>query len=329
MIDLHLHLDGSLNKSDLKVLAEQQGLVFDNTRRISVDINCKSLNEYLECFAYPVSLLQSKEALQTSVHRLIKRLSHDGLIYVEIRFAPLLHTQKGLSQDEIVESAIKGMNKALKEEGGKIKANLILCCMRNASEEENLETVQIAKKYLGRGVVLLDLAGAEAIFETKNFHGIFKKARELNIPFTIHAGEAQGADSVLEAVNMGAVRIGHGVRSVEDEKVFQMMCERKIPFEFCPISNLQTKALKDIKDLPLRRCLSEGGVCTINTDNLTVSGTSIHQEFTLLKKTFDLRKEEVHQLLSNSVRAAMVSSKEKEELQSKVDQNIDKFYQNI
>jgi adenosine deaminase len=188
-VELHLHLDGSVSPDSAKQLAvlcnQKLGSDEDTLRKLSVGKNCRDLNEYLEKFAFPCSLLQSAECIELAVKNLLCELTDLGVLYSEIRFAPQKHTENGLSQEEAVKAAIDGVNKS------SAHASLILCCMRgDSNEEENLETVRVAQKYLGKGVVAIDLAGAEALYPTANFEYVFSLAKELSVPFTVHAGEA-------------------------------------------------------------------------------------------------------------------------------------------
>jgi len=189
---LHLHLDGSLRPETVHKWLKQQGkdVSLEQVQKdLMVDKECRDLNEYLEKFDLPLEVLQTEEHIEQAAYELFEDLEKQNVIYAEVRFAPSLHTKEGLNQNEIVEAAIRGMNKA--KEKFEIDGNLILCCMRGENRLiSNLMTVAATKKYLGKGVAGLDLAGAEALYPTKNFKDIFKIAKDSNIPFTIHAGEA-------------------------------------------------------------------------------------------------------------------------------------------
>lgn len=297
-IDLHLHLDGSLSVQTVKLLAQMQNIpIDDDTRlkeRLSVGRNCRDLNEYLERFDFPLSLLQTGAAISESVYLLQEELKEQGLDYAEIRFAPQLHCQKGLSQDEVVQYALDGLDRS------DFDARLILCCMRGADNHaENIETVEVARRYFGKGVCAVDLAGAEGLFPTADFADIFALAREYDIPFTIHAGEADGAESIRAAIDFGARRIGHGVRAIEDKALVREIAEKGIVLEMCPTSNLNTCAVDDIKNYPIKEFMDMGVKVTINTDNMTVSDTTLAAEFKLIKDTFDLTEDEMKTLSTN------------------------------
>lgn len=327
MIDLHLHLDGSLTPEVVRKLAALQKVplptedLTELESQLSVPADCGSLNDYLRCFDLPVAVLQSSEALTLAVKDLTARLREQGLLYGDIRFAPSQHTKKGLTQAQVVEAAIRGLP-AKAEEAWSFSSQLILCCMRGGEEDANRKTVEVAARFLGQGVCAVDLAGAEALYPTENYRKLFSYARSLGVPFTLHAGEAAGPESVWQALNMGASRIGHGVRAKEDPKLVAYLAEHKIPLELCPTSNLQTKAVPNWEHFPLREYLSQGIVATVNTDNMTVSQTTLSKEYALLKRTVGLTEEERVILLKNSVQAAFLPEGEKQALWHAVKENI-------
>lgn len=178
LIDLHLHLDGSLSVRTVRALAQMQGVEVPKQdeellKILQVDRKCSNLNEYLEKFDFPCSLLQEKESISLAVFNLEEELREQGLIYAEIRFAPQLHTRKGLTQAEVVEAAVDSLKRSA------FHCNLILCCMRGQDNHaQNCETVKIAAQYMGKGVCAIDLAGAEALDATENFEDLFQLALE-------------------------------------------------------------------------------------------------------------------------------------------------------
>lgn len=322
MIDLHLHLDGSLSPEVVKELARLQGISLprDLDAALTVPANCQSLNDYLRCFELPVALLQSGEALTLAVRELSARLAAQGLLYAELRFAPSQHGRRGLTQAEAVEAAIAGLPKRT-EESRPFSAQLILCCMRGGDPAANRETVETVARYLGQGVCALDLAGAEALYPTGDSRELFQLARALGIPFTIHAGEAAGPESIRQALELGAQRIGHGVRAGEDPQLVGLLAQRGIPLELCPTSNLQTRAVPSLERFPLREFLKKGVAATVNTDNMTVSHTTLKREFQLLSLQ-GLTQQERRTLLRNSVQGAFLPPKEKEVLSRELERRL-------
>ena len=319
LIDLHLHLDGSLSVKTVKELAALQNIEIPEDeaellKLLRINDDCKDLTEYLEKFAFPGKLLQTKEAIAISVYNLQEELKEQGLIHAEIRFAPQLHTLQGLSQREVIEAAIEGLNRS------DFSAELILCCMRgNDNHEANLETVKIAKDYIGKGACCIDIAGAEALFPTENFEDLFVLARELEIPFTIHAGEADGPKSVYKALEYGTKRLGHGVRSLEDPALIEKIVAEGITLELCPTSNLHTCMFPTMEEYPLRKLMEAGVKVTINTDNMTVSNITLAKEFGKLIAAFNLTDEEIKGFAKNSVNACFASEETKKVLLEKIE----------
>lgn len=316
MIDLHLHLDGSLPIKTVLKLAKLQNIALPGEdeatlrKYLAVSPSAKSLNDYLRCFDLPLMLLQSCEAVKIALYELICELKEQGIIYSEIRFAPQLHTKCGCTQREIIEAAITGLDKAQKNFN--TKSNLILCAMRGGSEEDNLLTVSLAAEYLGNGVCAVDLAGAEALYKTELYRNVFSLSARLCVPFTIHAGEADGVQSVKTAIEFGARRIGHGVAAVDDDELLDEIKRKNISIECCLTSNLQTKAVSKLENHPIKDFLRLGINATINTDNMTVSDTTVEKELSLLS---DIAPEISRKtLMRNAVNAAFLSDNERAEL---------------
>ena len=321
LVELHLHLDGSLSIDSCRKLAKIQNIDIPEDDNIIADLmmvpkGCKDLNEFLTKFDFSGSLLQTKEGIKNGVKNLLDELEKQGIIYAEVRFAPQLHTNKGLSQEEVVLTAIEGLNLS------NLRSNLILCCMRNDNHEENMKTIRIAKKYLGNGVCALDLAGAEGLFPTKNFEEEFNYANELEIPFTIHAGEADGPESVYDAIKFGAKRIGHGVRSTEDSNLVELIKEKGITLEICPTSNICTSIYDKISDIPIKYFIDKGINITINTDDPTVCNTNLKDELKCVANAFNLTYEDIIKLQLNAINASFASKEVKEEVTKIINSNV-------
>ncbi|MGN0483440.1 MAG: adenosine deaminase [Lachnospiraceae bacterium] len=328
MIDLHLHLDGSINPKNMVSLAEMTGVKLPTNdleelkKRMMVKPDCRNLGEYLEKFDLPCMVLQTKESLEFAVYELLRELSGQGLCYAEIRFAPQLHTNKGMTQAEAVEAAVKGLEKGRKDFS--MPSNLILCCMRgDKNQSDNMETVEVAEKFLGRGVCAVDLAGNEAAYPTNTFSNLFYRAGEKKIPIIIHAGEAAGAESVKEALKFGAVRIGHGIHALEDANLMEQLKEQKITLECCYSSNLQTKAVQEKESYPIRQFYDKGICATVNTDNMIVSNTTLKNEYLRLKNELGIETDVLQQLAFNAADGAFVSENEKLELKKHIAEEFD------
>ena len=320
-IDLHLHLDGAITLEIAKELAKLHNMAFKakNDRELedllSVPHTCKSLNDFLNCFELPLSLMQTPEGLSESVRLVANNIQSHGVIYAEFRFAPQLHTDLGMTQEDAIKAALDGIKRT------SLKVNLILCFMRGeGNEAQNLETLELARKYLVKdgGVVALDIAGAEALFKTKDYGHLFKKAREYGIPYTIHAGEADGPESVKKAIEFGAHRIGHGVRSFEDDELVELINKKGIPLEMCPTSNSITIAIPDMNKFPFIDFLEKGLKVTLNTDDMGIERTNIVEEFNYLETKFNLTYEQKKTILLNSVDAAFTTDEVKAQLRAEL-----------
>ena len=321
-IDLHLHLDGAITMDIAKKLAALQKIKLpaENDEQLkkllTVPDTCTSLNDFLKCFTLPDALMMTQEGISEAVYLVAENIRQQGVIYAEIRFAPQNHTENGMSQEEAVQAALEGLKRT------ELKANIILCCMRGeGNEEANYETLELTKKYLVEdgGVTGMDLAGAEALYPTSKYAALFAKAREYGIPFTIHAGEAAGAESVECALNFQAVRIGHGVRSTENPLIMQELADRETALELCPTSNLNTKIYDTIENYPIQKLMNKGIKVTVNTDNMMVSNTTEARELALVADTFNMEKKDVKKLIMNGVEAAFTTEGIKNRLRARVE----------
>lgn len=326
-VELHLHLDGSLDLETTYDLAKKRNVIDDSmsfeefSKRLEVPDDNPSLEECLKCFDFPNLVLQDAEALEISTYTLIRNLHNMGLIYAEIRFAPQLHQQKGMSQREVIEAVLAGRNRALKDFG--LLTNIICCCMTigpaSINMEANLETVRTAREYLGKGVCAVDLAGNEGACPILDFKPCFDLAKEIGMPYTIHAGEAGPASNVWDAVMvMGAQRIGHGGHSTLDPKVKQMMIDKQIPYEFCPTSNIQCHCQPSYEEHAMIELLRDGACVTINSDNMTLSRVNTHIEMERAMTLMGLTEEECHKMTVNAIKSAFLSDAEKEALLAKL-----------
>ena len=184
---------------------------------------------------------------------------------------------------------------------------------------ENMETVRMGEKYLGQGVCAVDLAGNEAAYPTETFRDIFELAVEKKVPVIIHAGEAAGPESMWSALELGAVRIGHGIHAIEDTELMKVLKEKSIFLEMCYSSNLQTKTVDRAEDYPILKFMDAGLRITLNTDNLTVSNTALQREYRIVQKQFGLSDDQLKQAALNSVDASFASEDEKVQLKAQIE----------
>ena len=316
-IELHCHLDGSLRPETIIDIAKAEGIsipfydVYNIRKEVTAPEECKSLDEYLKRFEIPNLVMQSKESLRRITYELLEDSAKENVKYIEVRFAPLLHINKGLSVCEIIESVILGIRQA--EEKYDIRGNVILCCMRFMSAGKAIEVVEAGKKYLGKGVVAVDLCGAEGEGFCSKFIEPIAIARKYGYRVTIHAGETGIGKNVLEAVEMlGAERIGHGVFIKDCIEAYNIVKDKKITLEMCLTSNIQTKAIDTYENHPFYNFFNDGIRVTVNTDNRTVSDTNMTKECEVIFKYFNITLDEYKQIYYNSVDAAFADLKTKE-----------------
>lgn len=318
-VELHCHLDGSLNVDFVQGQLAKQGIVMEREEleeKLKVQPDCTSLTEYLEKFDLPLRCLQTKDGLEHAAYELVRDASNDDVAYIEVRFAPMLSTDGGSTCEEVIESVVRGLKRGEEEYG--VYASAIVCAMRHHSLEQNLEMLRGARTFIGKGVCALDLAGDESAFPTSQFRELFIQAKEWDIPFTIHAGECGSVDNIREAIELGAKRLGHGI-ALEKSKELRALCrEKDIGIEMCPTSNLQTKAVEDLEKYPLKQFLEEGLLVSIHTDNRTVSGTTMEKEEEILRDKLHLSQEEIMRCKKNAILTAFTSDEIKQRLMESV-----------
>ena len=325
--ELHVHLDGSLRPSTVRELSARHNLGFDfktdeDVRAVcQVPDDCESLVDYLRVFDITLQLMQEKDELTRIAYELAEDAHLENVRYMEVRYSPLLHLNKGLNYDEIVAAVQEGLDMARRQYG--IICGQIICGIRHISTESSLDLADLAVRWKGRGVVGFDLAGAEGGFPAKDHIEAFYKVLNNNINITIHAGEAFGAPSIHQALHYcRAHRIGHGTHLNEDPELMAWVNDHRIPVEVCLASNLQTKAIPDYQSHPIRQFMADGLRVTLNTDNRLVSGTTVTNEYRLAVENYDLNEDEVLTLVMNGFKSAFLPLREKADL---VDQVLAEF----
>lgn len=306
-IELHLHLDGSVR---IQTVKELLGVSDDVINEMIAKDTCDNLDDYLEKFRLPLEVMQTRENLERIAFELTEDLERDNVIYAEVRFAPMFHTRKGLTMEEVISSVLKGLRK------GKIKTNLILCMMRGEDFSTNREVIDLAYQFSHKGVCALDLAGSEAKYPVTLYKDLFMYAKERGIPFTIHAGEASSSESVRNALLMGASRIGHGIQAIYDSSLVEELCQKNILLEVCPTSNVQTRAVSSYENHPIYDLFRFGVLVHVNTDNRTVSNISLNKEYTRIMETFPFTREDFVKMNEKAIFACFLSLEEKEKLYS-------------
>ena len=277
------------------------------------------MGRYLETFKHTVGVTQTAQALQRVARECVEDLAADGVVYAELRYAPELHVERGLTEAQIVEAVLAGVDEGvvlMREQGRQIRIGLLLTAMRTATHARNIAELGVA--YRDRGVVGFDIAGAEAGFPPTRHLDAFEYLRRENAHFTIHAGEAFGLPSIWEAIQWcGADRLGHGVRIVDDIQVdadgrvtlgplASYVRDRRIPLEMCPSSNVQTGAATSIATHPIGLLRKLGFRVTVNTDNRLMSGTSMTREMTLLSEAFGYGLDDLQWFTVNAMKSSFI-----------------------
>lgn len=310
-VELHCHLDGSLTRACVEALIGRQVKI----EELQADFECKSLAEYLEKFNLPLQGLQTRESLRRAGFDFIESSAKDKLDYVEVRFAPLLSCEGSLRCQDVLESVLEGLQQGKEAYG--VEYGIIVCAMRHHTEEDNLKMLKSAREFLGAGVCAADLAGNEAAFPMKGFMNLFTEVKKMEMPFTLHAGECGNAENIRDSILCGASRIGHGIAMSGHPDIIKLCKSHRIGIEMCPVSNLQTKAVKSISQYPIREFLDEGLLVTINTDNRTVSQTSLDREIQFVKQNCGITEEEVKKMMEYAVEVSFASDEIKHKLWKK------------
>lgn len=320
-IELHCHLDGSVRANTIIDIAKKEKIELPSYEEkeiknlVQVPEDCTSLNEYLTKFDLSNKVMQSKESLERITFELLEDAAKENIKYIEVRFAPILHIQKGLSVKEIIQSVINGIKKA--EKMYEIKGNVILSCLRHMSIEDSLLVVKEGSIFLNKGVVAIDLAGAEEEGFPRKFKPLIDEARKCGYRVTIHAGEAASGQNVIDAINLlGAERIGHGVRIQDMKEAYNLVKDKNVVLEMCPTSNIQTKAINDFNKYPLFDFYKDDINITFNTDNRTVSNIDLTNEIDLIFNNFEMDKEDYKAIYLNSVDATFADDETKKWLRS-------------
>jgi len=309
--DLHVHLDGSLRLTTILELAEEQEvkLPADTVEAlkpfVEVGDDCQSLVEYLRAFDVTLSVMQTYEALVRTAFELAEDAAKENVRYMEVRYSPILHQQKGMTLHNIVRAVLEGLAQA--EKRYPIKTGVILCGIRHISPDMSNRLADLTVAFKNKGVVGFDLAGAEEDFPAKKHREAFSRVLANNINCTLHAGEAYGPESIHQAIHLcGAHRIGHGVRLIEDGDLLNYVNDHRIPLECCPSSNVQTRAVRTMEDHPIRLFYDLGLRVTVNTDNRMVTRTSVSQEYQILHDVLGFTLEEIKDVIIMGFKSAFL-----------------------
>ena len=315
-IDLHRHMEGSLRLETLAEVAREHGVDLPT-------YNIEELRPYVQVtddvpdfynFLGKMELLRrfysAGEAVERIAYEAVADAAADHIEYLELRVSP---AGKRISPEEVMENVASGTERAAREFG--IQVRLLVTIVREFGVRVAEEVLDLAVAHRDNRVVGLDLAGHEETHPATPFAAVFRRARLCGLHVTIHAGEIGGSHNVFEAVELlGAERIGHGVRSIEDPAVMQLLLRRGITLEVCPTSNIQTGVTPTFTQHPLRRLYAAGVPVTINTDDPSVSDTTLSDEYVVATSTMDLSVKDVQRMILNAARAAFLPDNEKEAL---------------
>jgi adenosine deaminase len=328
--ELHCHLDGSVRPATHLELAKEHRIQMPRQTPeeladfMRVD-DAQNLEDYLRRFDVTISVMQSEDALERIAYELIEDAVEDGVRYIEVRNAPLLNVVQGLTLVQALEAPLRGLRRA--EKDFDITARFIVCALRQFPSESSLEMAKLAVEFKNDGVVAFDLAGGEKGNPAARHVEAFRYAREHDLAVTVHAGEGDGAESVRQAVHvLGANRIGHGTRLIEDAELTQYVNDRRIALEVCLTSNVQTRVADSYAAHPFREYFDRGLNVTLNTDNRLMSGTTLTDEYVHAAEQLELTVDELAGIALNGFESAFLPWEERlmliEEVSDKIEQLI-------
>ena len=315
-VELHLHFDCSLSYA---VVSRINPLITleDYRNDFIAPAKCTNLVEVLTRSSNSIALMQTEEQLRLVTFDVFAQLQQESVVYAELRFAPLLHTKKGLSAEEVVEivdAAVAGASLATG-----VEARMILCTLRHFSAEQSMQTVKLVERFKGTRVAALDIAGDEAGFPLDVHTPAFQFAAQNGIPYTAHAGESRGAESVWETLRvLRPSRIGHGVHSIEDPTLVKHLKKEHIHLEVCPTSNYQTNAVDTYAGHPIARLYDAGLSLSVNSDDRTLCSINLTREYEKLHDIFGWDETHFLQCNMNAIRAAFLPETVKQRLESEL-----------
>ncbi|MEU6700475.1 adenosine deaminase [Pseudonocardia sp. NPDC046786] len=304
-VELHCHLDGCVRPTTIEQLAHEQRIDLPGpaARLATVSPGCQSLVDYISAIDIALDVLQTPEALWRAAYELTEQWQVDGVLHGEARFAPELHTRRGLALSEIVEAVSAGLSAG--SQATQVHHSLILSCMRPSPPEISWKVIEEALAC--EGVIGVDVAGPEKGVALLPHAPAFQAARAANLRVTVHAGEADSATGVWQAIDeLGAERIGHGVTSIHDSALVERLANDSITLEQCPSSNLQTTAVANIAEHPIESFRSAGVRISLSTDCRTTSGVTLESEYCLLREQFSWDTAVWNEVQSSACAAAFI-----------------------
>jgi adenosine deaminase len=306
-VELHNHLDAGVRVETAGAIGREIGLDLprDLAAALVAPEVCADLADLLSRIDLALEVMQRPADLARIASEAVEDLAADGVVYGEVRFAPQLHTRRGMTPPQVVDTVSRALRAAGERHG--VQTGLILCCLRHETPAQSLAVAELAVANRGR-VCALDLAGDEGAFPRAAPHAeAFALARDAGLHRTVHAGENGGSECVREAIEvLGAERIGHGVRVVQDEDLVARVIADAVALEMCPRSNVQTRAVVSLAAHPIDRLLRQGARVTVSTDGRTTCGTTVTDEFLRLQARFGWTEREFAACQQNAAHAAFL-----------------------
>lgn len=326
--ELHCHLDGSLSLPAIRKLANMADIILPNSDKelrkyVIAPAQTESLVDYLKTFEFIRPLLQTKEALRFAAYDVARQAALENVIYIEIRFAPELSMDKGLTASDTVFAVLEGLADAQKEFN--IVARALVCGMRQSSHKTTKEIIKHIVDLAPKGLVGFDFAGDEFSYPTDSLVDLIQEVKRSGYPMTLHAGECGCAKHIADSLNLGIKRMGHVTALTGQRVLIKRFVEEDAVAEMCLTSNLQTKAASSIQSFPYQELYDAGGKITINTDNRTVSDTNLTKEYSLFVTYFGTKIEDFLVFNQNAVKASFTSDSEKDTLLHKLQENYDSY----
>lgn len=326
--ELHCHLDGSLSLPAIRKLANMADIILPSSDKelrkyVIAPAQTESLVDYLKTFEFIRPLLQTKEALRFAAYDVARQAALENVIYIEIRFAPELSMDKGLTASDTVLAVLEGLADAQKEFN--IVARALVCGMRQSSHKTTKDIIKHIVDLAPKGLVGFDFAGDEFSYPTDSLVDLIQEVKHSGYPMTLHAGECGCAKHIADSLNLGIKRMGHVTVLTGQRDLIKRFVEEDAVAEMCLTSNLQTKAASSIQSFPYQELYDAGGKITINTDNRTVSDTNLTKEYSLFVTYFGTKIEDFLVFNQNAVKASFTSDSEKDTLLHKLQENYDSY----
>lgn len=297
-VELHCHLDGSISVPMIRKLAEMAHIPVpasdeELAQKVIAPPDVQSLTEYLERFDFIAPLLQTPESLTLAAFDVAAQAARENVRYLEVRFAPTLSTDQGMTESDTIIAVAKGLDRAQQELG--ITTRILICGMRQQPIARSVAAFTAANGLRDRGVVGVDFAGDEANYPPHTLQPAIDYAAAHHLPLTLHAGECGCVENVVEAIKLGAKRIGHGTAIHGQPEALALAHDQDTLFEICLTSNLQTKAAADLDHFHYKDLAAAHVPFNISTDNRTVSHTNLTREYMLFHEEFGLEAPDFQQ----------------------------------